>query len=667
MNLEKSIKKIHPHQSTRPIHTAASTSGFRSVVNFMVSSLLLLAALLLWRSSLQNADPARMNDFGLVSVLPAAYFVALGLLTLSFIWTLRRPALNQVLLLLHLTALIFIIHGTPQILYGTLRYSWAWKHLGIIDYIQRHGTVNPSIHYLNAYHNWPGFFTLAAFINQVAGLNSSLRYAGWAPVFFNLLDLAVLFVIYKTLTPNRRLVWLAAWLFYLTNWVGQDYFSPQAMGFFLYLVVIAAVLKWFRSHHVPTLASVKRWLPGEKLATFYHRMLVRSNLANPPEEAGTARQRVALMSVVILVCAVIASSHQLTPLMAVSALTLLVLFMVTDQPYLPLLMAAFTVIWVVFMAVGFLNANLPWVVRSFGLFSENIQSNLINLSDASSSQQVIAWIDRGLTLSVWVLGGLGVLRRYRAGHFDLPAFLMAAAPFPMLVVNSYGGEMLFRVYLFSLPFMIFFAAGLLVPGVEPNQPARIKPIITTAVSLTILTGFLFGYYGKDRMFYFTKNEVAAAQYLVDNAPYGSLILDGTWDWPKNYANYEFYDYTSLATLNKKTLTELAANPLQVLIPMMDKIQQDSVASYFLEDYLDAGFMAGGAVPGRTYSDKDYPAAYFILTRSQLAESEMTGVFAQGQLVKIKQALMNSHQFKVVFQTNDAVVIQFIDTPEDIYD
>ena len=40
-------------------------------------------------------------------------------------------------------------------------------------------------------------------------------------------------------------VWLAIWLFYLMDWIGQDYLSPQAFGLFLFLVAIAVITRWF--------------------------------------------------------------------------------------------------------------------------------------------------------------------------------------------------------------------------------------------------------------------------------------------------------------------------------------------------------------------------------------------------------------------------------------
>ena len=47
--------------------------------------------------------------------------------------------MRRALLAGHVVALVAILHATPSILYGTLRYAWAYKHVGIVDYIQRHG------------------------------------------------------------------------------------------------------------------------------------------------------------------------------------------------------------------------------------------------------------------------------------------------------------------------------------------------------------------------------------------------------------------------------------------------------------------------------------------------------------------------------------------------
>src|SRR5204863_1433745 len=97
-----------------------------------------------------------------------------------------------------------------------------------------------------AYHNWPGFFALTALLTESAGLERGIDLAPWASMFFNLLYLGPLVVILRSVTRDERVVWLSVWLFYLGNWIGQDYFAPQALNYFFHLTVIAVLLTWFR-------------------------------------------------------------------------------------------------------------------------------------------------------------------------------------------------------------------------------------------------------------------------------------------------------------------------------------------------------------------------------------------------------------------------------------
>ena len=167
--------------------------GAKNILSAVWGPLLALScALLLWGISLQSADPGQMNDLGLVSVLSPSFCVSLIILVASFCLAVHRHQTPEAILLLHALALIIVLHATPVLIYGTLRYSWAWKHVGIVDYIQRHHGIKPDIAILNAYHNWPGFFALAAFATEIAGLPNPLAVAAWAPVFFNLLYLGFL-------------------------------------------------------------------------------------------------------------------------------------------------------------------------------------------------------------------------------------------------------------------------------------------------------------------------------------------------------------------------------------------------------------------------------------------------------------------------------------------
>lgn len=582
----------------------------------------LTLALALWLVSLPRIDLARMSGFGLLPALPWTFYVALGVLTVGFTLGLRSTPLPERALGFHVVALILVIHGTPAIAYGTLRYAWAWKHVGIVDYIQRHGSVDPTIGFLTAYHNWPGFFALSALYTELAGLGSALSFASWGPVFFNLLFFGVLLVLFGALTSDRRRVWLGVWLFFTANWIGQDYFSPQAFAYFLFLVVVTICVAWFRLPRVPTFEAVRRVVRSERIAVRFLGLLHRSDPeAQWHEDAGRG-ERVALILLIVILITTLASSHQLTPLMLVLALSALVLFQRTSLRSLPILVAVISVGWVALFAVGFLRGNLYWIVNSLGTVTENANSTLVNLASASHDQQIIARVDRALTVGVWALGGLGFLRLARRGGPDLSSSVLGVAAFGALAFTSYGGEILFRVYFFSLPFFVLLAAAIVYPGRSAGC-GWAATAAGLALSAALVGGLLVGYYGKELQNYFSKDEVQAAELLYGHARPGSLLVAGVNDYPWAFSHYEEYSYLALAELLPRDRRKAIAQPA-VAISSIAKRER-------------------------------VPCAYVIITTSQRATVDMTGLMPAGSLDLVERRLSTAPAFRIVLRNRSAVV------------
>jgi hypothetical protein len=336
-------------------------------------------------------------------------------------------------------------------------------------------------------------------------------------------------------------------------------------------------------------------------------------------------QRVGLMTMVILLFVVVASSHPLTPFMAIGAILALVVFQCCNARTLPILMGILAGTWISYMAAAFIqHGNIVEVIQSIGQLFDNIGANLIDLSLASPAQKLIALMSRSLTAFVGLLALFGGIRRLRQGYWDLSFMLLTMAPFPLIAGNSYGGEMLFRIYFFALPFMAFFAAALLYPSPTLGTSAW-TVLLTVLLSVTLLVGFCFAYYGKERMFYFSQNEVDAAQYLYDTAPNNSLIADGTVNYPWGFKNYEDYTYLSLTEMSSAELASLLKDPPDVLTEWMN--------------------------------DRSYSAAYLIITRSQKANVEMLGLLPPGLLDRIEQALAHSPKFELIYTNVDAKIFK----------
>ena len=585
-------------------------------------------ALVLWIVSLRHVDLSKMDDLGLVSVLPPAYFGALILLTLGYGFLLSRPKLSETWLLLYNILLILVIHATPNLLYGTLRYSWAWKHVGIVDYIQRYGSVDPTIGLLNIYHNWPGFFASSAFLTQGAGLESALAIAGWAPAFSNLLYLGAILFIFKAMTLDRHLIWFGVWLFFLTSWVGQDYFSPQSLSYFFYLVIIGILLRWFQAKQ-PLFSSIRplkiSWV--KTLAERYH------GYHQPARELGrepTRQQRLSLGAMVLLLIFAIVSSHQLTPFILLSAVLALVVFSYCSWRGLPLIIFLMILFWLNLPARTYFYANLKELYETLGQPGFNIGSNLANLSLLSRDQIIVANAGRGLSALIFLAAIAGIFRRLAHNILDMPAILLSVAPLPMLLISSYGGEIIFRVYFFALPFAAFLAAGLVFAGKPRTQdmpdkvPWRTSAIIS-GMSIVLLVGLLLSYYGKERQYHFTAQEVQAARLIYQNAPANTLLIEGSRDYPSQFLNYENFIYVPLDREPGDTIRRVLSHPDKVL--------------------------------GEWMADERYSDAYLIITRSQEAYVNAVGAMPDGSLERIEDLLRQSPNFIVVYDSPDAVVFK----------
>jgi len=566
------------------------------------------AALGIWVGCLRRIDPSAMSDLGLASALPYAAWLPHLLLSFGFFFVVRREQKQRWLPYFYLVALALVLHATPAIDYGTLRYPWVWKHLGIIDYIQRHGMVDRTTPILSAYHNWPGFFAAAAFIADLAGVRDLATLVLWAPLAFNLLYLAVLPLLYRSFTNDTRVIFGGTWIFLCGNWVGQDYFSPQALAFLFYLILLALCLLFLPSRLAPTGAETSRLLGAVETA------MQRAQRGSPiPAGLPSGATRVAVTGAALLLVAAMTVSHQLTPLVAIVALGVLAAFRRASLG-LFLFAVVLSAIWILYVAAPFVAAVLPAEMRDLGVAVLQLNGQLADMSIVSRDQALVSLICRTLTLTIAAAALIGGLRRLASGYRDGIATALALSAVPMLAVTSYGGEVIFRVYLFALPFLAFFAATLFFPS--PRKGLSVDTATGAALfGAALAIAFVFANNGKDRQYAFAREEVAAMEWLYDRAPPGTLVVEGAHIDPSQFRNVEYFTYVSLADEPPESRADVLAHPVAALARWLD--------------------------------NDEHQAAFVVITRNQKAYVEALGLMPRGALDGIEQALLASPRFRLV--------------------
>jgi hypothetical protein len=599
-------------------------------------ALLALWALGLWLASLQDVDIRALTDLGIASVLPAQAFAALALLTVSFFLALHRERPSVPVLLLHVVALIVMLYGVSIMIGEAARASGSWRHVGVADYINRHGGVNP---YLDHRHNWPGFFVLVAFATQLTGLPSLIGLAAWSDLYSNLLYLGPLAMIYRAATSNQRVVWLAVWFFFLTNWVGQDYFSPQALGYFLHLTLFAVLLTWFRPPAGAPLWSgplPARLAPAARLAD---RVVGWFRPAAAPLTLTRPLQRAGLIAVVALIMLVGVSIHQLTPFVTLTTLVLLVAFNRIVPRGLVVLLAVLISAWMVYFAAIWLSGQFATMVKDAGSVKDVVDANLTGRMKGSPEHLIVVYGRLALASAVWLLGLLGALRCLKNGYRDATCAILAVTPFIFAISQPYGGEILQRTFFFTLPGTVFFVASLLFPRPD-DEPSWLRTACGIVLSLGLVGGFLIARHGNERMDWFSHQEIAALEFAYDVAkpeqmPTGNAerpkpellprLVTGSWNIPWQHRNEEMYEYVYLDESN-------APNPPP---NRLAEIDADHVANVLRA--------------------KAHIGSYLIISRSQKAESDLISGVPAGTLDRLEQEILASGKFAVIYENQDARV------------
>jgi hypothetical protein len=600
-----------------------------------------VAALVLWITSLPLIDTEHIGDAGLVSVLPVSFFLALAVLTAGFIFSVRSGVRAR-WRTFQVTVLAFILHGTAPLIYDAPRFAYVYKHLGVVDLVSRYGSADRTI---DAYNNWPGFFLLNAYFREAAGLRTSLGYTAWAPVFFNLSFALVLFLAFRCLLPDTDVCWVGIWLFLLGNWVGQDYLAPQAFAFLLTMAVLAIGLAWLRKGA----GRLGRWIPGrwlDRLSTV--RAAAPRGAAAPwwkplpPPPLPKGGRWMAVVLVLMLFAGVVAS-HQLTPIMAIAAVSVLVIVARLRPWWLPLAMVAMTVLWFALVAGEFLSAH-SYLIGDVGQRPDTaVSSNLSDLNTAPG-QIVVAWTSRVQSAVLWSLALAGIVMRWRRGHRDLALIALAVSPLPMIAAVSYGGEILFRIYFFSLPWVALLASAAVTElcrsKVGGGHPRRRAPLIATLLCYALTVGWCVAAYGQDKGNHIRSGEVQASAWFYEHALDGSLMMLVNGNFPSRLeGNYGRFEVSNFFIEPRYHHHDFTAADLPRMIRILEGDTQASMAV-------------------RRVKQAD---AYVIISTSQVEYADLYRLASPEQMASLETVLATSNDFELVYSNPDARVYQLLMT------
>ena len=579
----------------------------------LADALPLLIGVALWIFAVTHSDVGKVGDYGLLPAMHPTFFAAIVVCTAGFISELYRRDWRWPVLLGYIALLLLILHATVPAMVYEPEYAWTYKHIGVMEYIRTHGAADNAA---DIYLQWPTLFALGAQIVSVTGV-SALRLGAWAPLFFDTLNCLPLFAIARTLSADRRVPFLTVFLFTAINWVAQDYLSPQAFTFVLCLGTLMIMLRWLR--RVPGPLDRK---PPRLILRLW--AWLQNGLVQVPY--GSARTRSIALGVLYFVYIVVATSHQLSPyIIALGATGLVALGLLQPLRIVPILFG---------IAVLYLLPRHQ-VVDNYGLFAGfNLFHNASGVGPmlgTTAGRVFSAHVVELLAVEVWGLAGLAVLdSRNRLGPVAVPAVL-GFTPFALLLAQSYGGEAIYRVYLFTAPWCAYLIANMVLRW--RWMPSLVGASLAALALAAAIMGCIQGEHGQLTFNKFTPDEVRAAEYVYTHAPPGSAIVT------------TFNNFPTRLTADYPKFQGGPNNDL-ALVPAADLV------GHTLTDAdlpaIDAYFTSKGPAP-----------AFLIISPSMKAYAHFFGYVPDGAIDTLQRTVAGSPNFTLYYRNQDVVIYRYV--------
>jgi hypothetical protein len=411
------------------------------------------------------------GPYGFLTHISVSWIAGLLLLVVSIGLARGKPEFYAMFGLVSLLAALTV---TPAMVYGTPRIQSAQKHIDLIQQLMQ-------THHLNRlgdiYQAYSGFFSNMAWVCDLARVHDPTGLAAYWPFVIGLVSLAELRLFFGRFTTSPYQMWAATTFVVLVNAVGQDYFSPQSVGFVLALGVFG-------------LAAGRTW-PGL------------------PERAR--------ILVLLLTGCALAVTHELSPFIAGGTLCVLVVFRLTGPWWVPATNIVPAAAWAVL--------SKPVLAGSLSLSQLGKLSNFEPPQTLSTpGLQRLPVVDdssHALLLGLLVLIVLAVIGFFRTIKSRTAwAYMLCVGVGLMLVAaTAYGNEGIFRAALFGIPWLTVMALRA-VPRRRGQWLSVAFGLTTAALTAT----YVVAQFGLDNAGVIQPSDVRALQVYQADAPLTSYML-----------------------------------------------------------------------------------------------------------------------------------------------
>jgi hypothetical protein len=279
--------------------------------------------------------------------------------------------------------------------------------------------------------------------------------------------------------------------------------------------------------------------------------------------------------------------------------------------------------------------NLRQVLGALSNPFDNAHSLGFETANPLPGRRLTALGSPAIILGLWALAGVGAVRRLRQGRPTLLLVLLAGAPALLALGQNYGGEAIFRIYLFSLPWTVTLAAAALAPRSDASPRwGRLAAGPIAAGLAVVIVLFMSAFYGSVELYRVRPGSLAAQRYFYDHARPGSVLGLVSPNVPSRVSGrYDQFKAgsTPAALSTKEAFRHHMLGPAD--LPALSALYRPRLAD----------------TPGDVY---------LSLNADQQVYVEVLGLMPKGALTGLDHALASSPEWSVFYRNGDAVIYRF---------
>jgi hypothetical protein len=363
---------------------------------------------------------------------------------------------------------------------------------------------------------------------EILGLQKPDFLIRFAPLGFQFLFLIPLYLTFKNLssTNYQGYCWVGLLLFYIGNWIGQSYLAPQSFGYLIWLTIIFLLTKIIDGKFASSIP-------------------------------------------LILFLAFLTINHILTAMLSLIMLALLNTLKKTKMVSLIIIGSILLLSWLSYGTTT-LYVNIPQFIMESLRLDTLFKKSIIERFEVSASHQAVNLI-RILTFGVYfIIAFIGFLFNYRKKSKDDVALIIEWAIIVLTVIlgGSYGFELLYRTYFFSLPIMAHFGARLI--------SKKTMAILLCSLVVVLLPLHFVSHFGNQAVDYISPSHLHGIYFFSEHTNSGIIINSGAdpLGFLKNAEHYYFTTYDQLFIGEKPSFKSTIEKPIYVSISRLDEAIYD---------------------------------------------------------------------------------------------